>query len=89
LSKIKDETGNRYGMLTVLRPYKVEKGSGMVWICRCDCGMEVAVPGIRLRRGMTKSCGCLRAMPFDQRAALGYWPGENKERKEVEGTANG
>lgn len=89
MSKIKDETGNRYGMLTVLRPYKVEKGSGMVWICRCDCGMEVAVPGIRLRNGATRSCGCLRAMPFDQRAALGYWPVEKKERKEKGEAANG
>lgn len=83
LARYKDETGNRYGRLTVLRPYGNAGTNGKAWLCRCDCGMEVAVPGSRLRSGITRSCGCLRAMSFDERAALGYWPGGgDKEREE-------
>ena len=29
-------------------------------MCRCDCGKEVVVVGSSLRRGNTKSCGCLK-----------------------------
>lgn len=30
-----------------------------VWMCRCDCGQEKAVPGRCLRAGVSQSCGCL------------------------------
>ena len=30
------------------------------WICRCDCGTTRSVPGMGLRNGTSKSCGCLR-----------------------------
>jgi hypothetical protein len=29
------------------------------WKCRCDCGRETIVSGVHLRKGTTKSCGCL------------------------------
>lgn len=69
----KDETGNRYGRLVVEKRYGSDR-YGAVWLCRCDCGQKIAVPGGRLRFGNTKSCGCLREMTWDERAALGYWP---------------
>ena len=78
MPKCKDETGHRYGRLTVIKPYKKTK-QGMTWLCRCDCGQEFVAHGVRLRSGYTKSCGCLREMPFDERARLGFWPAE-KER---------
>lgn len=31
------------------------------FLCQCDCGSEVVVALARLRSGMSKSCGCLRA----------------------------
>jgi hypothetical protein len=31
------------------------------WHVRCDCGNESIVSGLSLRRGATRSCGCLRA----------------------------
>lgn len=55
-----DLTGQRFGRLTVLReePQR-DKYGRVMWICRCDCGNIVSVAGTDLRRGSTKSCGCL------------------------------
>lgn len=57
--RFKDETGNRYGRLTVLRFDETRKGKPF-FACRCDCGREVSVGGANLRIGNTKSCGCSR-----------------------------
>ena len=81
MSKVKDEFGKRYGRLVVERPYRMER-YGMAWLCKCDCGNEVAVPGVYLRQGKTKSCGCLREMDFETRAKMGFWPGDGKGEDE-------
>lgn len=61
MTKTIDETNNRYGRLVVI---KIEpernKHNKTVWLCKCDCGNEAFVSGSNLRRGLTKSCGCLR-----------------------------
>lgn len=64
---IKDETGNKYGLLTVLELDENETdnhkwvGASRVafWKCKCDCGNICSVPGSYLRNSFTKSCGCL------------------------------
>lgn len=48
--------GKRFGRLLVSgetpdRPH--------IWDCICDCGNSAQVDGSNLRRGVTKSCGCL------------------------------
>lgn len=55
LSRVNDITGRHFGRLTAIE--YLGKGK---WRCRCDCGKEVVVIGQNLRRGRTKSCGCLR-----------------------------
>jgi len=56
-----DMSGRRYGRLTVLRlADDVNHGHHVVWMCRCDCGVECNVSGDVLRRGESRSCGCLR-----------------------------
>jgi len=57
-----DETGNVYGMLTVLEyagSLKELKGSdgGAAWLCRCECGAEVIAKGAKLRAKLTTRCG--------------------------------
>lgn len=54
-------TGKKFGRLTVLKKaeYKT-KARQAHWWCRCECGNELIVNGSSLRRGLTKSCGCLR-----------------------------
>lgn len=54
-----DETGNRYGRLTVLTQHAVDASGAMRWVCRCDCGAEHVARGGDLRSGGVGSCGCL------------------------------
>jgi len=55
-----DETGNRYGKLTVLGR-SGKKTRDPIWVCECNCG-NFSRPSIySLRSGHTKSCGCNRA----------------------------
>lgn len=67
-----DETGNRYGRLTVIGPTrKPRPGSkGKFWLCRCECGRERVVHGGGLRYGSNKSCGCAAAEQVAARCAL-------------------
>lgn len=58
MKPIKDLTGLRFGRLTVIgrecsRP-------GMYWIVECDCGTRKILQGSLLKRGRSRSCGCLR-----------------------------
>lgn len=53
-----DLTGERFGRLTVIQYSHNQKGMAM-WSCQCDCGNVVTTRGKDLRRGFTKSCGCL------------------------------
>ena len=55
-----DLTGQKFGRLTVISRYGPSNG-GLKWNCICKCGNEVVVRGYKLRKGITKSCGCLRS----------------------------
>lgn len=54
---VKDETGNVYGKLTVIAFCGLNNKYAH-WLCRCECGVEIAVRGTGLRYGSHKSCGC-------------------------------
>ena len=49
--------GEKWFRWTVLR--SIEGSNPRKVMCRCDCGIEKAVNYSNLRRGLTKSCGCL------------------------------
>lgn len=59
-----DLTGQTFGRLTVLGPAEdyVSPGGRHIlrWLCRCECGNQVAVLGQSLKSGDTRSCGCLK-----------------------------
>jgi len=42
------------------------KGGYVQWNCVCDCGNKKTVPGNDLRRGGTKSCGCLLKLGYSE-----------------------
>ncbi len=56
----RDISGQRFGMLTAIRPTEERSASGStIWLCRCDCGLEVHADVGQLTSGNRKSCGCL------------------------------
>lgn len=62
MNQIKNIIGSRYGRLTVksfayLKRYK--KSHHRYWNCFCDCGNKAVVSESSMKRGSTKSCGCL------------------------------
>ncbi|GAT17749.1 hypothetical protein [Secundilactobacillus silagei] len=50
----------RFGRLIVIGFAGKAKNGNALWQCRCDCGQEVVVDGYLLRKGNTRSCGCIR-----------------------------
>lgn len=50
----------KFGRLTV-KKYGGIRDRVRVWLCRCDCGMEIVAKGHELKRGNTSSCGCWRS----------------------------
>ena len=59
VGKFIDLTGQRFGRLTVLERAQ-NIGKDIAWLCQCDCRKQSVVLGNSLRRGISKSCGCLR-----------------------------
>lgn len=58
-NKFIDISGKKFGKLTAIEPIGKTKHNEIIWKCQCDCGKQAEVTGINLRRGKTKSCGCL------------------------------
>ncbi len=55
-----DLTGHRFCRLIVVsRHNSPSDRSKPTWLCECDCGKTKVISGVSLRRGNSKSCGCL------------------------------
>lgn len=54
------EAGEKYGRLVLIELREKTAGS-YTWLCRCDCGRETLKKVGCLRRGDTRSCGCLNS----------------------------
>ena len=74
-----DITGQRFGMLTALE-YRQGDGNGTrsKWLCKCDCGEYTLVESGVLRNLHTRSCGCLREFPMEEREEMGLLPTQGK-----------
>lgn len=64
MGKLIDLTGKRFGRLTVIEraeDYVSPGGNPSIqWLCSCECGNTAIVLGSLLRKGESRSCGCLR-----------------------------
>lgn len=63
MKTVTDLTGQKFGRLTVICR-SVDKfspcGSKRIkWMCCCECGNNAVVTADNLRRGKTRSCGCI------------------------------
>lgn len=72
-----DLTGQRFGRLIVLKYIGTDKNNKAKWECLCDCGKTVISYGSDLRRGKSRSCGCLRR---DTTTVQGYIHGGSYTR---------
>lgn len=55
-----DLTGQKFGKWTVLERTENDRYGGSKWICKCDCGTIKSVLADTLKRGASKSCGCIK-----------------------------
>lgn len=49
----------KFGRLKVVSQAEPTKDNHKRWLCECECGNKTIVDGRDLRKGATKSCGCL------------------------------
>lgn len=60
--------GRKFGRLTVMRRAR-HRSPKPYWHCQCECGKSKVINGTSMRRGLTRSCGCLqREIARDSRA---------------------
>ena len=45
-------------------------GKDTYWVCQCDCGNIVSVLSTNLKKGHTKSCGCLNKELVSKRSLI-------------------
>lgn len=63
-------TGMKFGRLTAVRKLPERtKCKHVLWECICECGNTIKVTSTDLKRGNTKSCGCLKK----EKAATDSW----------------
>lgn len=61
MGKTLNESGNRYGRLTVIDRAGSTATKKAIWNCVCDCGKTTTAIGSALRNGAVRSCGCLHS----------------------------
>lgn len=58
--KFHDISGQRFGKLIAIKPTELRATNGSIrWECKCDCGNIIYPTMNNLKRGHTKSCGCM------------------------------
>lgn len=63
MAEREDLKGRVFEKLTVIEFDHVENNGNIRWKCKCECGNETVVAASSLKKGNTKSCGCLRKNP--------------------------
>jgi hypothetical protein len=62
-----DLAGCCFGRL-IVRARVLPKAAKTQWCCKCQCGATVIVSTANLRRGDTRSCGCLHREQLQERS---------------------
>lgn len=69
-----DLTGQRFGRLIVTDFAGICAKSGQAtWACICDCDGKKTTVGYNLRKGLTRSCGCLEIEAHRRKKKHGYY----------------
>lgn len=75
-----DLTGQKFGKLIVIERAENTKDGRACWLCKCKCGEFVTAIGKDLRRGHTKSCGCLQREKAIQTGKMRKTHGKTKTK---------
>lgn len=67
-----DLVSKRFGKLIVLESTQKRSNKYIMWKCRCDCGNIVEITTNHLRKGDTKSCGCLSSVGYNTTGKRSY-----------------
>lgn len=62
MGKIIDLTGQRFGLLTVIKKSEIYNNNTL-WLCQCDCGNLIKKTKHQLERVKIASCGCYYKNP--------------------------
>lgn len=65
---VKPLTGLKFNKLTVGEISGRNKGGFLLYECACECGGKISATSDHLKRGMVKSCGCLKAKAREKRS---------------------
>lgn len=66
----KDMLNFRSGKLLVIEATNLSKNGSAIWKCKCDCGNICYVTQDCLRKGDTKSCGCIKSFGEEKISSL-------------------
>ena len=80
--KAVDLTGERFGIVTVLKRDLTKPKDRQYWVCRCDCGVVKTMRADVLKKPV-ESCGCLRDEKIRVQLKDKKWRG-NKTHGETE-----
>ena len=71
-NKIEDLKGKRFGKLLVIERDYGKSLKRPFWKCQCECGNFTIVSSAHLKKGDTKSCGCLKTHKLEGQK-FGRW----------------
>lgn len=70
-NNIKDISGQVFGCLTAITPTEKRANGSVVWKCKCQCGNEIDVAALSLKRGLIYSCGCQKREHYETKDLTG------------------
>lgn len=73
-----DLVGLRFGRLVVVSRNGADQYRAALFCCSCDCGGTITTRGASLKRGTTKSCGCLHSETASRLKAKHGWAGKGR-----------
>ncbi len=84
----KDESGKKYGRLSVIERGSTTNDGQIRWVCLCECGNRKEVRGPELRKGKTSSCGCLNKEINSKRSIGNQYYKNWKDQSKIFGLSN-
>jgi hypothetical protein len=81
IANTKNLIGMKFGRLLILENTNEHQHTHVIWLCKCECGKIIKVPGNRLTGGNTKSCGCLRKEIVGKMASNNIKHGDCRKHK--------